>query len=99
MSQERNIVITNKAIYNLKKKSNFFPNLALKRRIDISLIRGLSISKITDEFVIHGNDVEYDYDYVSARRKKTTTRLEGQDVRHQPGNNEGCLDDCCVARR
>jgi serum/glucocorticoid-regulated kinase 2 len=70
MSQERNILITNKAIYNLKKKSIFVITLALKRRIDTALIRGISISRITDEFVIHGNDVEYDYDYVSARRKK-----------------------------
>jgi serum/glucocorticoid-regulated kinase 2 len=44
--------------------------LALKRRIDIGLIRGITASKLADEFVIHGNDVEYDYDYVSTRRKK-----------------------------
>lgn len=62
-SQERNIMITNKGLYNLKKKS-------LKRRIDIAAIRGITITKITDEFVIHGNDDEYDYDYVSNRRKK-----------------------------
>ncbi len=30
----------------------------------------MTVSKITDEFVIHGNDEEYDYDYVSQRRKK-----------------------------
>ncbi len=63
MSQERNIVITNKAIYNLKNKK-------LKRRIDIVGVRGLTVSKVTDEFVMHGNDVEYDYDYISQRRKK-----------------------------
>ncbi len=44
--------------------------LGLKRRIDLLSIRGISISKITDEFVIHGNDQEYDYDYVSKHRKK-----------------------------
>jgi serum/glucocorticoid-regulated kinase 2 len=33
-------------------------------------VRGLTISKVTDEFVIHGNDVEYDYDYISQRRRK-----------------------------
>jgi serum/glucocorticoid-regulated kinase 2 len=62
-SQERNILVTNKAVYNLKKKT-------LKRRIDIGAILGITISKLTDEFVIHGNENEYDYDYVSWRRKR-----------------------------
>jgi serum/glucocorticoid-regulated kinase 2 len=44
--------------------------LALKRRIDLLSIRGITVSKITDEFVLHGNDLEYDYDYVSKHRKK-----------------------------
>lgn len=61
MSQDRQIVITNKALYNFKKKS-------LKRRIDLIFIRGVSISKLTDEFVVHGNEAEYDYDYVSSKR-------------------------------
>lgn len=62
MSQDRQIIITNKAVYNFKKKE-------LKRRIDLHKIRGISISKLTDEFVIHGSDSEYDYDYVSSKRK------------------------------
>jgi len=63
MNQERNILITNLAIYNLKKKS-------LKRRIDYKSLRGITVSKITDEFVLHGNDEEYDYNYISAKKKK-----------------------------
>ncbi len=63
MSQDRQFVITNKAIYNFKKKS-------LKRRIELTLIKGLSISKLTDEFVVHGTEGEYDYDFVSAKRGK-----------------------------
>lgn len=63
MSQERNIVITDKAIYNFKKRS-------LKRRIDLTIVLGITISKITDEFVIHGADKEYDYDYVSRKRRE-----------------------------
>lgn len=63
IGQERNILVTNLAIYNLKKKS-------LKRRIDTKSIRGITVSKITDEFVIHGNDFEYDYNYISPRKKK-----------------------------
>ncbi len=62
MSQDRQIVITNKALYNFKKKD-------LKRRIDLTQILGVSISKLTDEFVVHGNEAEYDYDYVSSKRK------------------------------
>lgn len=61
MSQDRQIVITNKALYNFKKKE-------LKRRINLPLINGISISKLTDEFVVHGNEAEYDYDYVSSKR-------------------------------
>jgi len=60
MSQERNIIITNKAIYNFKKTS-------LKRRIDFNVIKGITISKLTDEFVVHCIDAEHDYDYISPR--------------------------------
>ena len=61
-NQERNILITEKAIYNIKKKS-------LKRRIDINALKGLTISKAIDsnEFVIHGNEAEYDYYYISSK--------------------------------
>jgi serum/glucocorticoid-regulated kinase 2 len=63
MNQERNILITNKAIYNLKKKT-------LKRRIEIGWTRGITVSKITDEFVVHGSDAEYDYNFISPKKKK-----------------------------
>ena len=60
--QERNIIITDKGIYNLKKTT-------LKRRIDLKSIKGITLSKISDEFVIHCNDEEYDYQYISAKKK------------------------------
>ena len=60
--QERNIIITDKAIYNLKK-------LTLKRRIDLKTIIGITITKLTDEFVVHCSDIDYDYQYSSKRRK------------------------------
>lgn len=63
MSQDRQLVITNKAIYNFKKKE-------MKRKILLSVILGISISKLTDEFVIHGQEAEYDYDFVSSKRNK-----------------------------
>ena len=62
MSQDRQIVITEKGLYNFKKKE-------LKRRIDIKLIQGISLSKLTDEFVVHGIEAEYDYDFVSSKRR------------------------------
>ena len=60
--QERNIIITDKGIYNLKKTT-------LKRRIDIRVIKGITLAKNSDEFVIHCNDEEYDYQYMSAKKK------------------------------
>ena len=60
--QERNIIITDKAIYNLKKNN-------LKRRIDFKTILGITINKQTDEFVIHCSDLDYDYQYISHRIK------------------------------
>ena len=65
--QERNILITDKAIYNLRK-------LSLKRRIDFKTIIGITLSKLTDEFVIHCNDIDYDYQYIS-KRKKTIVEI------------------------
>ena len=61
--QERNIVITNKAIYNLKKKS-------LKRRIEIKIIQAITVSKISDEFIIHCINDEYDYLFYSSSKKE-----------------------------
>lgn len=63
LSQERSIIISQKAIYNLKKKE-------LKRRIEIHNIKGISCAKDNDEFVIHCIDMEYDYHFSSSRMKK-----------------------------
>ena len=62
LKQERNIIITNKGIYNLKKKEN-------KRRIDLKVIQGITLSKLSDEFVIHCCDDDYDYRYISSKKK------------------------------
>ena len=60
MSQERAIILTNKALYNFKKAG-------LKRRIDYKNIKGVTVSKLTDEFVVHCIEAEHDYDYISPR--------------------------------
>ena len=62
LKQERVALITDTAFYNLKK-------LELKRRIDFKTIIGITLSKVSDEFVIHCNDIDYDYHYISARKK------------------------------
>ena len=61
MNQERTIMLTNKALYNMKKKT-------LKRKIVYNEILGITYSKLTYEFIIHGNNEEYDYQYISQDR-------------------------------
>lgn len=61
MYQKRYIIITHLALYNIKKK-------VIKRRIELRNIKGITVSTLTDEFVIHGLNSEYDYLYVSTRR-------------------------------
>ena len=58
LSQERNILLTDEALYNFHKKK-------LKRRITYEQIRGITISTQNCEFVVHGTDDEYDYFYSS----------------------------------
>ena len=60
--QERNILLTDKALYNLKKTS-------LSRRIDYKNIDCITVSKISDELAIHCKDIDYDYRIVSSRKK------------------------------
>ena len=59
--QKRNIIITDKGIYNLKKTE-------LKKRIDIKAIKNITLSKETDEFEIHFNK-KSEYKYISAKKK------------------------------
>ena len=66
-SQDRNIILTDKAIYNLKKTT-------LKRRIDYNTIIGITVSKVSDEFVIHCEDIDYDYQF-NSKRKKTIIEI------------------------
>lgn len=55
--QERNLLITTHAIYNLNGST-------IKRKIDMSKIKALTISTLGTEFVVHVPD-EYDYRYAS----------------------------------
>ena len=68
-NQERTILITDQAIYNLKGREK-------KRRIDIGSLSGITISKTSDQFIIHGKNDEYDYLYSSPNRVKIIEILE-----------------------
>ena len=67
--QDRNFVITDLAIYNFK-------NNELKRRIKIEDLKGITISKLSDQFIIHGNQNEYDYLFISQERTKIISMLQ-----------------------
>jgi len=59
--QERGLLITSKALYNLSKTN-------IKRRIPITKIVGVTLSKTSYEFVIHIPE-EYDYRYSSPEKR------------------------------
>ena len=69
-NQERIILITNKYVYNIKGTEE-------KRRIDINNITGITISRISPQFILHckGKD-DYDYLYSSQNRMKIIEMLE-----------------------
>ena len=63
VEQKRILIITQKALYNFKEKT-------LKRRLQIKDIFGLTTSKNSEEFVIHGEGGEYDYHYKYQNKRK-----------------------------
>ncbi|MCQ2816996.1 MAG: protein kinase [archaeon] len=67
--QERNLVVTDQSIYNFKGKE-------LKREFNIKKVKGITLSKKTDEFVIHGNEEEYDYHIISPQKDKLIEAIE-----------------------
>lgn len=60
--QERALVVTDSAIYNVKKKS-------VQRRVPIEKLEALSLSTMSSEFVLHVKG-EYDYRLLSYERRK-----------------------------
>ena len=47
----------------------------MKRKIPFNIILGITVNKLTDEFVIHGKDSEYDYYYLSHNRNEILSTL------------------------
>ena len=69
MNQERNFIITDQAIYNLEKKE-------VKRKFEIKKIGGITLSKKTDSFIIHGIAPEYDYLVTSVNKFQIIEMIE-----------------------
>ena len=59
--ETRNLLITNIAIYNFKKRE-------LKRRIKIEDLYGITYSTESSEFIIHLNENDYDFRLSSEKR-------------------------------
>ena len=68
-NNERNFIVTDQSIYNLK---NFY----CKRKIDISKLKGITISKVSDQMVFHGEGAEYDYLIETSLRKLLIETIE-----------------------
>ena len=67
-NQERVILITDKAVYNLKEKEK-------KRRIDMENLAGITVSKISDQFIVHcKNDDEYTKYLINKKERKTNKK-------------------------
>ena len=67
--QDRNLLITNKAIYNFKKTE-------IKRRIKIDDLYGITYSRQSNEFILHFNENDYDYLFKSEKRNKIILLLQ-----------------------
>ena len=68
-TQERNMVLTDLALYNFK-------GTEIKRRIKIEDLKAITISTISNQFILHCNQNEYDYLYIYPDRKKITKMLQ-----------------------
>jgi len=80
--QERILLITEQAIYNIEPSSN-----KCKRRIPLTALGGVSLSQLPDNFFALNIPSEYDYLLVSSKKTEIVTRLvesykalKGQDL-------------------
>ena len=68
-TREINLLITNKSIYNLKKTK-------IKRKIMLEDLIGVTISNLSDQFIVHGIKNDYDNLYISKERKAIIKTLQ-----------------------
>ena len=67
--KERNFLVTDNAIYNFKGNN-------LIRKTKIKDLRGITISMVSNQFIIHCNQNDYDYLYIYEDRKIIIRLLE-----------------------
>mmetsp|Transcript_20162 Transcript_20162/g.17855 ORF Transcript_20162/g.17855 Transcript_20162/m.17855 type:complete len:514 (+) Transcript_20162:47-1588(+) len=70
--QDRILLLTDKALYNLKPRQLKKP----QRRIDYKLIESISISTISDEMTVHSL-TEYDYRFKTSHKNHISNVLSG----------------------
>lgn len=51
-------------------------NVDLKREFNIEKIKGITVSRKYDEFVLHGNEEEYDYHIITPEKNKIINAIE-----------------------
>ena len=60
---QRSILITHLSIYR-------FDGIEIKRRIKIEDLKGVTVSKTSNQFILHCNQNEYDVLFIYSNRKK-----------------------------
>jgi len=68
-NQDRIIMITDLAFYNLDGSE-------IKRRIKLEDLYGITVSTLSNQFIVHGKSNEYDYLYISTDKKKIIKALQ-----------------------
>ena len=68
-NKDRIIMITNLAFYLLDETE-------IKRRIKLEDLYGITVSKLSNQFIIHGRSNEYDYLFISPDKKKIIKALQ-----------------------
>ena len=68
-TREINLLITNKSVYNLKKTK-------IKRKMNLEDLIGVTISNLSNEFIVHGIKNDYDNLYISQERKTIIRTLQ-----------------------
>lgn len=99
--QRRVILITDKAVYNVLPGT-----FKCKRRILLDRLEEITVSQVSDEFVVHVPS-EYDYRYSSARKQEIVTVISDERKKLLKSKGRGCkiretesvlLKEFCVTR-
>ena len=62
IGQDRELILTNESLYNLSKKK-------LKRKLNYEQLHGVTLSSVSQEFILHQDGQENDFYYISPDQK------------------------------